>query len=77
MIARFSKGCCARQIDPFVFSSSIRTGSGLRKAKRQIDSFVADESGAPLAEWRFHDLRRTGASTMQRLRMPQPVIEKI
>jgi integrase len=63
--------------EPFVFSSPIRTGNGLLKAKRLIDSLIAEETGEPLTGWRFHDLRRTGISTMARLEIAMHVAEKI
>jgi integrase len=59
---------------PFVFPSPVRTGSGLIKVKRQIDGLI---EGEPIPDWRFHDLRRTGASSLARFGIPRAVCEKI
>jgi len=51
--------------------------SGFSKVKRQLDDLIEAENGEPIAPWRFHDLRRTGASKMPRLGITLPVVEKI
>jgi integrase len=62
----------------FVFTGTGRSPiSGFSKAKRQLDALIAAENGGPIAPWRLHDLRRTGASKMPRLDVALPVIEKI
>lgn len=52
--------------------------SGFSKAKRKLDEQVADlveDDEAPVDAWRFHDLRRSAATGMQRLRIPGDWIE--
>jgi integrase len=62
----------------FVFTGTGRSPiSGFSKVKRQLDALIAAENGGPIAPWRLHDLRRTGASKMPRLGVALPVIEKI
>jgi integrase len=54
--------------------------SGFSKAKRKLDSEVADlveDDEAPVAPWRFHDLRRSVATGLQRLRIPSDWIEAV
>ena len=62
----------------FVFTGTGRSPvSGFSKVKRQLDDLIEAENGEPIAPWRFHDLRRTGASKMPRLGITLPVVEKI
>jgi integrase len=54
--------------------------SGFSKAKRILDAAMLnivreDDPHAELDQWRFHDLRRTMATDMQRLRISGDVIE--
>lgn len=52
--------------------------SGFSKAKRKLDEQIADlieDDEAPVDAWRFHDLRRSAATGMQRLRIPGDWIE--
>ena len=69
-----------------VFTTTGKTGiSGFSKAKRLIDEKITEiiAADASLAgedvhnfePWRFHDLRRSMATGMQRLRIPTEVIE--
>jgi integrase len=51
--------------------------SGWSKAKRALDAKTAEIHGRPLAPWRIHDLRRTGATGLQRLGVALQVIESI
>ncbi|KAB2728651.1 tyrosine-type recombinase/integrase [Brucella anthropi] len=63
--------------------------SGFSKAKTKIDDKMLeiaqkqatergeDPEGVSIAEWRFHDLRRTGASGMAALRQPVQVVEAV
>lgn len=63
--------------------------SGFSKAKAKIDETMLaiaqkqavdrgdDPEGVSIAEWRFHDLRRTGASGMAALRQPVQVVEAV
>jgi integrase len=73
-----------------VFTTTGETGvSGFAKAKRKLDSLMlevaaektqksAGEAEAQsLAPWRFHDLRRTGATNLQALGIPVEVTEAI
>jgi integrase len=48
------------------------------KAKVALDKKIAEELGAPLADWRLHDLRRSMATTMaEKLRVRSEVVERI
>lgn len=52
--------------------------SGFSKAKRKLDGEIADlieDDAPPVALWRFHDLRRSFATGLQRLRIPGDWIE--
>jgi integrase len=63
----------------FVFTSTGRSPvSGFAKLKSQLDRLITTENGGePIAPWRFHDLRRTGASKMPRLGVALPIVEKV
>ena len=65
----------------YVFPSSKKTpASGFSKVKRRLDERMrkaAQEAGGDLAPWKLHDLRRTVATNMQRLRVPFEVIEHL
>jgi integrase len=62
----------------FVFSYSGAVAvNNFSKIKSDLDAFVAAELGAPAASWCLHDLRRTGTSTMARLGIDLPPIEKV
>lgn len=69
-----------------VFTTNDKTAiSGFSKAKLNIDAKIAEAIAATAEEesvephviepWRYHDLRRTMATTMQRLRIAPVVIE--
>lgn len=64
-----------------VFPSGAGTAvSGFSKVKRRIDARMtkfATEAGATLGPWVFHDLRRTLATNMQRLRVSYETIEHL
>lgn len=52
--------------------------SGFSKAKRKLDEQIADlieDDEPPVDPWRFHDLRRSAATGLQRLRIPGDWIE--
>lgn len=60
----------------FIFCTNGRSPiSGFSKMKRQVDVAMAAEL-QDLEPWRLHDLRRTVASGMARLKIPQPVVDK-
>jgi integrase len=63
----------------YVFTTTGKSPiSGFAKLKKQIDKLItAENGGEPIAPWRFHDLRRSGASKMPRLGVTLPVVEKI
>ena len=82
------RGAPKRADCDFVFSMTSKTPiSGFSKAKATLDALVANaraegaaEQGsqaAPLAAWRLHDLRRTGASTLARLGVDSMVADKL
>ena len=64
-----------------VFPSAKATApSGFSKVKRRLDDRMrtaAQKAGGDLAPWKLHDLRRTVATNMQRLRVPFEVIEHL
>ena len=79
-------GCDAWPKRGLVFTTTGKTGiSGFSRAKRIIDAKIAELVASDAAEvsddihvfdpWRFHDLRRSMATGMQRLRIPTEVIE--
>ncbi len=45
--------------------------------KREIDRVLAKDGGEPLPRWTWHDIRRTVASGLARLRTPPHVIEAL
>jgi integrase len=60
---------------PFVLTTNggASPASGYSKNKRRLDALLP----ADMPSWRLHDLRRTAASGMARLRINLPVIEKV
>jgi integrase len=69
---------------PLVFTNTGKTGlSGFSPAKARLDRQVTQdraklgEKPAELAPWRFHDLRRTGVTTMARLGISSDVADRI
>ena len=63
--------------DEFVFSTGKTAVSGFSKAKKALDTAMAEIAGKPVVPWRLHDLRRTAASGMAALGVQLPVIEKV
>jgi integrase len=75
----------------FLFTTTGETAvSGFSRAKRRFDTEIlklqqmdAIERGEdpsavkPLAEWTFHDLRRSGATGLAKLGVQLPVVEKV
>ena len=51
--------------------------SGFSRAKARLDSEIVALNGEELPHWTFHDLRRSLASGLARLRVELHVIEKI
>jgi integrase len=52
--------------------------SGWSQSKARLDRRIADQQGAPLAEWNVHDLRRSFASLAAEHEIVQPhIIEAI
>lgn len=63
---------------PYVFTTNGRTPiSGWSKAKSKLDEYMAEELGAPVADWRLHDLRRTLASGLAMLGVRAEVIKRV
>lgn len=68
---------------PYMFSTTAgdRPISGFSKAKKRLDIAIAEiraeRQADPLMAWRTHDLRRTVASGLARLKVPPIVVEKI
>lgn len=70
--------------EALLFAASNGSGqpaSGYSKAKLRLDRMIAARrvsEGLPeMPEWWLHDLRRTAASGMARLRVPPHVIERV
>jgi hypothetical protein len=62
---------------PYVFTTNGRKFSLFSALKDKIDAAMDQELGAAAAHWVLHDLRRTAASTMARLKVAPHVVEKI
>jgi len=62
---------------PYVFTTNGRKFSLFSTLKEKIDAAMDQELGAAAAHWVLHDLRRTAASTMARLKVAPHVVEKI
>src|SRR5262249_50526826 len=61
-----------------VFTTNGTTAvSGWSKAKRALDAAAAEINDSPLPAWRFHDIRRTAATGLQRLGIGLQVIESV
>lgn len=73
------------QDSSFVFTTTLTTGiSGFSKAKAKLDEEMTkllnkDNRGEPLElkPWRLHDLRRTAATYLGKLKVPPHVTERI
>jgi integrase len=63
----------------FVLTTDGRTSiSGYSKAKATLDRAITElNGGVPILPFRLHDLRRSMASHMARLKVQLPVVEKI
>ena len=63
----------------FVFTTTGRTSiNNHARAKLAIDAAVASlNGGKPISSWTFHDIRRSAATSMARLGVQLPVVEKI
>jgi integrase len=64
----------------YLFSTTFggRPISGFSKLKLRLDRRIAKlNDGQPLADWTWHDLRRTAASGMSRLGIPPHIIEAV
>lgn len=64
--------------DGFLLTGSGRSAfSGFSRAKARLDGLAAEIAGEPLADWTLHDLRRSWASGVARMKLGAPhVIEK-
>lgn len=63
---------------PFVFTTDGETHlSGYAKLKKKIDTFIAVDGGDVMAQWRFHDLRRSAATHLVRLGVLEEVVGKV
>ena len=66
------------ELGDYVFSTSANSPiRGFARSKRQLDEWL-ESKGAGLSEpWRFHDLRRTAATHMVRLGIPELVVSRV
>jgi integrase len=62
---------------PFVFTTNGRKFTLFSSLKDKIDAAMAEELGETPEPWTLHDLRRTAATTMARLKAPAAAVEKI
>lgn len=68
----------ARRIESdFVFGDRATPFSGFSRAKRRLDSRIAELRGQPVQEWRLHDLRRYADTTMRELGVNPWVVEAL
>jgi integrase len=62
----------------FVFTTTGTTGvSGYSRAKRRLDAAMLKAGGRAIPPFTLHDLRRTGATGMAKLKIPPHVVDKI
>jgi integrase len=70
----------------FVFSTGRRRGakkdgpapiSGFSQGKRYLDAAIIRSRGKPMADWRLHDLRRTGVTKLAELGFDSIVVDKL
>ena len=63
----------------YVFTTKGKASiSNWSKSKKNLDKLIAEENGgAPIAHWTFHDLRRTGDTTMHRLGVISEVVDAV
>jgi integrase len=67
----------APEIGPFVFTSDGKTHfKAYAKAKAKLDEFIAAK-GDPLPAWTLHDLRRSAATHMVRLGVPETAVGRV
>lgn len=63
---------------PYVFTTGGKVPiNGWGKAKETLDKYMAEAHGAPVPDWRLHDLRRTVASGLARLGYGTEVIKRV
>ncbi|NCP11699.1 MAG: integrase arm-type DNA-binding domain-containing protein [Sphingomonadales bacterium] len=63
---------------PVLTTNGCRPVSGFSSAKRRIDVSIAEDGAAPFTlPWRFHDLRRTLATGLQKLSVRLEVTEAV
>jgi integrase len=64
---------------PYLFGRGGRSPfSGWSRCKQRLDAKIAEQQGAPLAEWNVHDLRRSAVTHMAELGLAEPhVIEAV
>ena len=65
------------RLGEFVWTDNGRTHvSGFTRAKSRLDKFIAAD-GQALSAWRLHDLRRTVATHLVRLRVSEATVESM
>jgi integrase len=63
---------------PYVFTGrGIGPINGMSKCKARFDADVAEALGAPLPNWRVHDLRRTARTLMSKVQVRRDISERV
>lgn len=63
---------------PYLFTTTGETPvSGFSRAKAILDRTIAEDGGAEVPHWTFHDLRRTASTKMQRIGIAPHVIDAV
>jgi integrase len=66
------------EVGDYVFSTTTNSPiRGFARAKSQIDKWLASKGAGISEPWRFHDLRRTAATHMVRLGIPELVVSRV
>lgn len=66
------------RLGDYVFSTSKNTPiRGFARSKRQLDEWLESKGQGLIEPWRFHDLRRTAATHMVRLGIPELVVSRV
>ncbi|GAA3801912.1 site-specific integrase [Qipengyuania pelagi] len=66
------------ELGDYVFSTSANSPiKGFARSKRQLDEWLESKCAGLSEPWRYHDLRRTAATHMVRLGIPELVVSRV